>query len=445
MREVHGIRWLVFKIPKYYLAARVDARRARFWAIQVLPGDTIGRDARLTIRSPIDLLVLSGEYSKIFQSNKGLGGMKTLLETIAIETVQAEGYEQVLKFSDSSSGLKGFIAIHNTTLGPALGGTRIYPYASEDDALRDVLRLSKGMTYKAAIAHLGLGGGKSVIMANPAKDKSKELFHAFASIVDALEGRYICAEDVGCSIEDVELIHQRTPYVVGLKNVHSSGDPSIYTAFGTHLGLKATWEFLTGSSSLAGVKVLVQGLGAVGEKLVDALFWEQAHVIVADLDRAKVERLRQKYRVEVVDPASCLTTACDIVAPCAMGGILNERVIPFMKCRAIAGCANNQLLNAQDDQLLKDSGILYAPDFVINAGGLINVSFEIQPSGYNPIDARDAVTQIPARLKMIYQLAKEKQIGTHHAAVCLGDEILEKKSGRRVTQPVFFKSESCIL
>ena len=360
--------------------------------------------------------------------NRSHEGMTDTLTSIQVENLVVAGYEKIVKVHDPISGLKAIIALHNTTMGPALGGTRIYPYASEEAALIDVLRLSKGMTYKAALAQVGLGGGKSVIIADPkAGGKTRQVLEAFADVVHSLQGSYICAEDVGCSVDDVDIIKERTPYVVGLKNDNSSGDPSIFTAWGTFIGMKATWDFLVGKDSLKGIRVVVQGLGAVGEKLVEWLFWEGAKVIVSDVDSQKVKKLVKKYQVESVDPNNVFDVDCDIFAPCAMGGVIRADVIPRLKCHVIAGCANNQLLELEDDLRLIRSGILYAPDFVINAGGLINVSFEIQKNGYNAKDAREAVAKIPERLRTIYQIAKEKKIGTQQAATILGDDLLEKK------------------
>lgn len=355
-----------------------------------------------------------------------------------IETLETAGYQKVLKITEAESGLKALIAIHDSTLGPALGGIRIFPYADEEAALRDVLRLSKGMTYKAALAGCGLGGGKSVIIADPKKgEKTPELLEAFAIAVNSLSGDYICAEDVGCSTEDVAIVHKHTPYVVGLDHAMSSGDPSIFTAWGTFQGLLASWQFMTQGRELENVRVLVQGLGAVGEKLVEWLFWSGAKVIVSDIDQAKVEKIKKKFGLESVEPKAVYQVDCDIFAPCAMGGIINEEVIPHLKCQLIAGCANNQLLEAEDDIRLKKRGILYAPDFVINAGGLINVSFEISEKGYHPHDARKAVSQIPERLKAIYKIALEKKIGTQEAAIYLAEERIKNLVDRRISKPFF--------
>ena len=362
---------------------------------------------------------------------------KTML-SIQQETLSVPGYKKVIKVDDESTGLKAIIAIHDLTLGPALGGIRIYPYADFDSALKDVLRLSRGMTYKAAIAGCGLGGGKSVIIANPKTgEKTEQLLEAFAHVVDSLRGEYVCAEDVGCSTKDVEIISKITPYVVGLEHEKSSGDPSYFTAWGTYLGIKKSWKFLTGSDSLAGLKILVQGLGAVGEKLVEWLFWEQAEVLISDVDLSKVKVLQKRFGFEFVDPQHVYEADCDIFSPCAMGGIINQTSISTLKCKLVAGCANNQLLEEKDDTRLLNSGILYAPDFVINAGGLINVSIEIKKQGYNSAVARDAVAKIPLRLETIYNLARSNNIGTQAAALILAEERIQKGIDKRVEPPVF--------
>ncbi len=364
--------------------------------------------------------------------------MTETMLSIHQEILPIPGYKKVIKIEEDSSGLKAIIAIHDSTLGPALGGIRIHPYSDFDTALKDVLRLSRGMTYKSAIAGCGLGGGKSVIIANPKNgEKTEQLLEAFAQVVDSLEGEYICAEDVGCSTKDVEIISKITPYVVGLDHEKSSGDPSYFTAWGTYLGIKASWKFLTGSESLAGVRILVQGLGAVGEKLVEWLFWEQAEVLISDIDSLKIKAIQKRFGLKVIDPSLVFETECDIFSPCAMGGIINQNHIPKLKCKLVAGCANNQLLDEKDDERLLKSGILYAPDFVINAGGLLNVSIEIRQQGYDSATARDAVAKIPLRLQTIYTLAKSKQIGTEAAALILAEERIRQGIDKRVEPPVF--------
>ena len=364
--------------------------------------------------------------------------MTMITSTLNIETIQIEGYEKVLKIEDPSTKLKAIISIHDSTLGPALGGVRIYSYQNEEDALKDVLRLSKGMTYKAALANCGLGGGKSVIIADSKNgEKTTELLQSFAEAVDLLQGKYICAEDVGCTTKDVAIIHEKTPYVVGLNHKKSSGDPSVFTAWGTFQGLLSSWNYLTQGRPLEGVRILVQGLGAVGEKLLEWLFWSGAKLFVSDIDREKVESAKIKFGAEAIEPSQVMSFDCDIFAPCAMGGILNKETIPKLKCLLVAGCANNQLMEVEDDRRLKSKGILYAPDFVINAGGLINVTFELQKTGYNPLEARLAVAQIAQRLKAIYEIAKEKNIGTQEAANFMAEEKIKNAVGKRTDGPYF--------
>lgn len=361
-----------------------------------------------------------------------------ITSTLQIESINVDGYEKVVKIRDEATGLHAIVAVHNTKLGPALGGIRIYPYADTESALVDVLRLAKGMTYKSAIAATGLGGGKSVIIADPRKGhKTTALLHSFAEAINSLGGEYICAEDVGCSTTDVDVISKKTPFVVGLTHEKSSGDPSIFTAYGTYEGILSSWKAKTRSTSLEGVKVLIQGLGAVGEKLVEWLFWAGAKLLVCDLDSAKVQEMKKKYGAESIDPHLVYEADCDVFSPCAMGGILNEENIKKLNCKVVAGCANNQLLTPQDDRRLLEKGILYAPDFVINAGGIINVSFELQKQGYCSQLAREAVSKIPLRLEAIFQIAIEKNIGTQEAAIILAEDRLKNLIDKRVDGPYF--------
>ena len=237
--------------------------------------------------------------------------------------------------------------------------------------------------------------------------------------------------------ERLAIIHEKTPYVVGLNHKKSSGDPSVFTAWGTFQGLLSSWNYLTQGRPLEGVRILVQGLGAVGEKLLEWLFWSGAKLFVSDIDREKVESAKIKFGAEAIEPSQVMSFDCDIFAPCAMGGILNKETIPKLKCLLVAGCANNQLMEVEDDRRLKSKGILYAPDFVINAGGLINVTFELQKTGYNPLEARLAVAQIAQRLKAIYEIAKEKNIGTQEAANFMAEEKIKNAVGKRTDGPYF--------
>jgi leucine dehydrogenase len=354
-----------------------------------------------------------------------------------IEKLSVKGYEQVLKITDKKAGLSAIIAIHDTTLGPALGGIRIQPYATFNEALEDVLRLSKGMTHKSAVADVGFGGGKSVIIADPKKQKTPEMLLAFGAAVESLGGLYICAEDVGCTTEDVKIVRKSTKYVVGLPHEKSSGDPGPFTAWGTFRGIQATLKKIFGSDSLERRSVAIQGLGNVGAVLADYLFWAGADLILADIDAAKTQRIAAKYGAKIVPVDQILKVECDILAPCALGAIINDTTIPFLQCRGIAGSANNQLLRDNHANLLKEKGILYAPDFVINAGGLLNVSAELEDMGYVPNFPRQKVHRIYDTLLAIYEIADKNNESTHNAALALAEYRIKYNIGKRVIPPTF--------
>lgn len=360
--------------------------------------------------------------------------------SVKLERVPVEGYEEVIFASDKKTGLKAFIAIHNTALGPALGGTRIFPYANKEDALKDALRLSKGMTYKSAVAGVGFGGGKSVIIADPKKEKTRELLMAFGEAVNALGGKYICAEDVGCTTEDVKEIRKKTKYVVGLPHEKSSGDPGYFTAWGVFRGVQSVAKTLYGTDCLEGVRVAVQGLGNVGRNLISYLFWSGAEIVISDINEDVLKKYAKKYGAETVSPDKILEVECDIFAPCAMGAVLDEKTIPRLRCKGIAGAANNQLLHDSDADLLKAHGILYAPDFVINGGGLLNVAEETQVDGYSPARSRDNCRRIYETLLSIYEIARKNDESTHTAAMNLGDYRIQYGVGVRKTPPAFHHS-----
>jgi leucine dehydrogenase len=350
------------------------------------------------------------------------------------EEISVDGYQKVWKITDESVDLKAIICIHNLRLGPALGGTRIYPYASWDAALTDALRLSRGMTYKAAVAQVGLGGGKSVILAD-AQKKTPALLEAFARAVDQLKGEYICAIDYGCSAQDVLTFHSQTPYVVGIPHPKSSGDPCGFTAWGIYRGIQATLKQIFHSDSVAGKRIAIQGLGGVGMRLAELLFWNGAQLIVTDTDPKKVSQAVQNFGAEAVLPEDIYSVPCDLFSPCALGGILNPMTIPRLQTQAVAGGANNQLLTEEDGEELWRRGILYAPDFVINAGGLINVAEELFPEGYRPEKARARVDQIADQLTQIYAFASQCGLSTQRAAVNLAELRLKYGMGQR-TSPV---------
>lgn len=361
-------------------------------------------------------------------------------KSLHLEPLPVKGYERVLKVTDRKTGLVGIIAIHSTALGPTLGGIRIQPYPTFEAALEDALRLSKGMTYKSAVAEVGFGGGKSVIIADPKTQKTPELLLAFGAAVEKLGGAYICAEDMGCTTEDVKTIRRATKYVVGLPHAKSSGDPGPFTAWGTFRGIQSVVKRLYKTDSLEGKKIAIQGLGNVGGYLIDHLFWAGADLILSDIDSAKLDRLAAKYNAKKVAPDQILKTECDVLVPCAAGGIINDKTLPAFRCRAIAGCANNQLLQDTHANALKELDILYAPDFVINAGGLLNVAEELEDAGYNPSVPRYKIHHIYDTLLAIYEIADKNGESTHNAALSLAEYRIKYGIGKRSIPPTFHHS-----
>lgn len=331
---------------------------------------------------------------------------------------QIEGYdhEQIVFCNDPETGLKSIIAIHNTVLGPALGGTRMWNYGSEAEALHDVIRLSRGMTYKAAISGINLGGGKAVIIGNPATDKSEALWRRYGRFVDSLSGKYITAEDVGTNTEDMEYISMETDYCTGKPAyLGGGGDPSPVTAYGTYLGMKAAAKEKWGDDSLRGKRVMVQGVGHVGQYLVGHLIEEGAVVLIADINEKNIKKTMERYDVIRVDADKVYDQDMDIYAPCALGAVLNDESIPKLKCGVVAGAANNQMEDEKrDGALLKEKGIVYAPDFLINAGGLINCYVELQ--GYDRERAFGYTEKIYQRTLDIFEKAAQEDITPHEAA-----------------------------
>lgn len=362
--------------------------------------------------------------------------MKQQTYSHSLKEHSISNYEKVIEIKDEEVGLHAFIAIHNTRLGPALGGIRMYPYATPEEALTDVLRLSEGMTYKASIADTGTGGGKSVIIAKPDIHNRNEVLLSFAKFVEQLNGSYICAEDVGISAQDLHLLRKGTRYIVGIPHPKSSGDPSRYTARGIFRGIQALAKKKWNIDSFQGVKVAIQGLGAVGKKIADALYWAGAELIVADIDPKKCQEASQLFGARCVPSQEIHAVACDIFCPCALGGILNSQTIPELQCSVIGGATNNQLLTDEDGFALQKNGILYAPDFVINAGGLINVCMEIDPAGYDALKARSEVDKIYFKLLEIFDRAEKQNLPTSYVALQIAEENL-KNSLKRHSQPVF--------
>lgn len=331
-------------------------------------------------------------------------------------------HEQIVICSEPSVGLKAIIAIHNTTLGPALGGTRMWPYNNEQEAIRDVLRLSRGMTYKAAISGLNLGGGKAVIIGDPRTDKTEEMFRAFGRFVYSLGGRYITAEDVGIDVQDMEWVNSETKYVTGIpKSLGGSGDPSPVTAYGVYKGIKACCKKAYENDSVEGKRIAVQGAGHVSSYLCKLLAEEGAELFISDIYDDKVESLAEEVDAEVVDPDSIYSLEVDIFSPCALGGVVNDDTIDHFNCDIIAGGANNILDEEEKHgQMLLDRGIIYAPDYVINAGGLINVASELE--GYNPERAHEKASRIYDTILDILEYSDKNNTPTYVASNILAEE-----------------------
>ncbi len=330
-------------------------------------------------------------------------------------------HEQIVFCSDPASGLKAIIAVHSTRLGPAMGGTRMWPYASEAAALQDVLRLSHGMTYKNALAGINFGGGKAVILGDPKSDKSGAALRAFAGYVDRLSGTYITAEDVGISVADVEEMRKVTPHVRGIAE-GGAGDPSPNTAFGVYKGMEAAVRHRLGAQSLSGVRVAIQGLGHVGMALGELLHEAGAELVVSDINEARVSDAVDCFGAEAVAPDEFHFASVDVLAPCALGAGLNEVTIPGIKAVVIAGAANNQLALPEDGERLRQRGILYAPDYAINAGGVISIAHE-GPRFDFALMRRD-VARIGDTLSSIFVRADEEERPTSVVADMIAEEHL---------------------
>ena len=350
------------------------------------------------------------------------------------ETVTLMGHEQVLFCHDPKQNLKAIIAIHDASLGSAMGATRLWPYASEADALRDVLRLSRGMTYKAACANIPVGGGKAVIIADP-KDKTSDLLKAYGSFVNSLNGRFITGQDVNLSPSDVREICQETKYVVGMSE--KSGGPAPITAQGVLFGIKAAVEFKL-PKGLDELKVAVQGLGNVGSNLCKLLHEKGATLFVTDINPERTAEIERIYGATVVEPNEIYSLDVDVFSPCAMGATLNDSTIPLLKASIVAGAANNQLENEQPhSKLLKSRGILYCPDYVINAGGLINVYNEM--IGYEEDKAFKQLNGIYNTLLEIFNIAEQQDITTFEAAQKLAEERIKKARLQKATKETLTK------
>jgi leucine dehydrogenase len=328
------------------------------------------------------------------------------------------GHEQVSLYQDPASGYRGIIAVHDTRLGPALGGTRFWHYHDDREALVDALRLSRGMTYKAAVAGLNLGGGKSVIIGDNKTTRREPIFRAHGRHVESLNGRYITAEDVGTSTTDMEFIRAETEHVTGL--LGKSGDPSPVTAYGVYRGIKACAHVRYGSDSLSGKTIVVQGCGHVGYSLCKFLFEEGAKLLVADIDPQRVKTVVQDFKAVALKEEDVYRQEADIFAPCALGAVINDKTLPQFKVDIIAGAANNQLAEDRHGQLIEARGILYAPDYVINGGGLINVNAELH--GWSLERARNKAGEIYDTILRVFDIAKEERIPSYQAADRLAEQ-----------------------
>lgn len=340
---------------------------------------------------------------------------------LTLEKMYSMGHEEVVFVQDKSCGLKAIIGIHDTTLGPALGGTRLWPYASEEEALIDVLRLSRGMTYKNAISGLHLGGGKAVIIADP-KDKSEALFRAFGRFVESLNGRYITAEDVNTTVQDIEYIHRETKFVTGVAQENGgSGNPSPYTALGVLRGIEASITKVFGKRDLKDKTVAIQGVGAVGFELAKLLAQAGVNIVYTDVNEKNIERVKTSLpQAKFVSPDVIFGVQCDVYAPCALGASINDETIPQLKAKIVCGSANNQLKEDRHGLLLKEQGILYAPDYLVNAGGVMNVSIEFD--GWSDAKSRRMIDTIYDKTLEVFQIADEQNLPVNKAADVMAEK-----------------------
>ena len=329
-------------------------------------------------------------------------------------------YEQLVFCQDKSTGLKAIIAIHDTTLGPALGGTRICEYETDEEAIEDALRLAKGMTYKNAALGLNLGGGKAVILGDPKKIKSEALFRAFGRFVEGLNGRYITGEDMNATQQDASYINCETDYIVGLET--GSGNPSPVTAYGVFKGIQAAVNEIYGSDDLTGRTIAIQGLGAVGRLLAERLHEAGAKLYVTTRDRAKIDKAVAELGATAVGLDEIFGVECDVFSPCARGAVINDKTIEQFKCKIIAGAANNQLAESKHGDVLEEKGILYVPDYIINAGGVINIIDDISGREYNRENALKNTAKIYDACKKVFEIAKRDNVPTYKAADIMAEE-----------------------
>ncbi len=334
-------------------------------------------------------------------------------------------YENLYVCQEKETGLKAFIALHDTTLGPAAGGCRMWTYATEMDAIEDALRLARGMTYKYAAAGVNLGGGKCVVIGNPATGKSEALFRTLGRFIDRLGGAYMTGEDIGTTLRDMEYMRMETPYVITLsKDLGGAGNIAPATARGTLQGMRAACAAVFDSQDLGGRSVAVQGLGMVGTEVLKGLHAAGATIYVADIDESRVRELATSYGATVVSPDAIHALEVDIYSPCALGAVVNDETIGHLRCKVIAGCANNQLTRIEHGDMLRERGILYAPDYIINAGGAIFDADRLQPGGFNEERAWQHVNRIFETTAQLIKISQQENIATARAADLLAERRL---------------------
>ena len=331
-------------------------------------------------------------------------------------------HEKVLIARDPATGYHGIIAIHSTVLGPAVGGTRFWNYPNENEALNDALRLSRGMTYKTALAGLPLGGGKSIIIGDSNNDDRESLLRSHGRFVETLNGRYITAEDVGTSADDMEIVRRETRHVAGL--LGRSGDPSPFTARGVFRAIQAAAKCRWNVDALLGLTVAIQGCGHVGSSLAKMLHQAQAKLVVSDVNERNMSRVAEEFAAEVVEPDQIFHVSADVFAPCALGGVINDQTIPELKVQIVAGAANNQLLEERHGEMLRDRDILYVPDYLANAGGVLNGCTELL--GWEEAEAARRIDEIYDTTLAIFENAKAKGITTNKAADLLAEDQLTR-------------------
>ncbi len=360
----------------------------------------------------------------------------TASEGSIFELMEQYDHENLFLCQEKSLGLKAIFAIHDTTLGPAAGGIRMWLYDTEADAVNDALRLARGMTYKWAAAGANMGGGKCVVIGDPKRDKTEGLFRALGRFLHRLGGLFLVGPDVGTNLRDMEWLRMETPYVVFTpESWGGPGDPSPATAFGVVQGMRACLKEVYGSPDLQGRTVAVQGIGSVGEQAVELLVNAGARVTIADIDRERAEHIASRYQVHLGHPEEIHALDVDVYCPCALGAVINDRTVPELRCRIVCGSANNQLAEERHGDLLAQRGILYAPDYIVNAGGALVGADSLNPGGFNRQRAMDAVSRIYETMEKVIALSKEYKVPTYRAADLLAEQRIAMRRSLRLRLP----------